>query len=132
MHQLENNHMKLPIEYRWLKAHGFKGFLPWWFIEDLGQEGLRIEYQKETGEDFYPFARRQDCDDVAGFKLVNGEIQKEVVSVHLTWAGKREVEGFPAKAEYSDIFAWLAQEVLPETADWVTEEDLADLEEENT
>jgi len=123
--------MELPIEYRWLKAHRFEGFLPWWFIDNPGQEGLRVEYQKETGEDFYPFARRQDCDDVAGFKVVNGEIQKEVVSVHLTWAGKREVEGFPVKVVYKDLFEWLSQEVLPETADWVSEEDLADLEEEN-
>lgn len=131
MHQMESNIVELPIEYCWLKAHNFKGFLPWWFIDSPGQEGLRVEYQKETGEDFFPFARRQDCDDVAGFKVVNGEIQKEVISVHLTWAGKREVEGFPARLEYKDIFAWLSQEVISETADWVTEEDLADIEEEN-
>jgi hypothetical protein len=131
MHQKESSEMKLPIEYRWLKAHNFNGFLPWWFIDNPGQEGLRVEYQKETGEDFYPFARRQDCDDVAGFKIENGEIQKEVVSVHLTWVGKREAEGFPAKVVYKDIFSWLAREVISETADWVTEEDLADLEEEN-
>lgn len=121
--------MELPIEYRWLKAHKFEGFLPWWFIEQPGQEGLRLEYQKETGEDFYPFARRQDCDDVAGFKVIGGKILSEVVSVHLTWSGKREVEGFPSKSEYSDILAWLVQEVITETSDWISEEDLADLEE---
>lgn len=123
--------MKLPIEYRWLKAHRFEGFLPWWFIDTPGQEGLRVEYQKETGQDFYPFARRQDCDDVAGFMIKNGEIQKEIVSVHLTWKGKLEAEGFPAMVVYKDIFAWLSQEVLPETADWLTEEELVELEEEN-
>lgn len=63
-----------------------------------------MEYQKETGQDFYPSARRQDCDDVAGFKIENGEIQKEVVSVHPSWAGKKEVEGFPAMVVYKDIF----------------------------
>jgi hypothetical protein len=123
--------MKLPIEYRWLKAHKFQGLLPWWFVENPGQEGLRKEYQKETGEDFYPFARRQDRDDVAGFKVVNGEILSTVVSVHLTWVGKREIEGFPARAEYKNIFSWLSEEVLSETAEWVTEEDLEDLESEN-
>ena len=122
--------MKLPIEYRWLKAHKFNGLLPWWFIDKPGQEGLRAEYQKETGEDFYPFARRQDCDDVAGFKVLNGEIQSSVVSVHLTWSGKLEREGFPSKIEYKDIFSWLSEEVISETSDWVTEEDLADLEED--
>ncbi len=89
-----------------------------------------MEYQKETGEDFYPFARRQDCDDVAGFKVFRGEIQSTVVSVHLTWSGKSEQEGFPSRLEYKDIFSWLAEEVVTETADWVSEEDLAELEDE--
>lgn len=124
--------MKLPIEYRWLKAHNFSGLLPWWFIETPGQEGLRAEYQKETGEDFYPFARRQDCDDVAGFKVVAGEIKNSVISVHLTWLGKSEKKTFPAKSEYKDIFSWLSEEVIPETSEWVTEEDLAELVEVNT
>jgi len=34
--------MELPIEYCWLKAHKFEGFLPWWFIEQPSQEGLRL------------------------------------------------------------------------------------------
>ncbi|GGE79360.1 hypothetical protein [Shewanella carassii] len=123
--------MQLPIEYYWLKAHKFAGLMPWWFIDEPGGPGLRMEYQKETGEDFYPIARRQDNDSVAGFKVIDGEIQKELVSVHLTWTGKREQQGFPARAVYKDIFSWLSEEVLPETADWVSKEFLAELEEEN-
>jgi hypothetical protein len=72
--------VKLPLEYRWLKANGFKGFVPWHLLEEPGQEGLRTEYKKETGEDFYPFAYRQDCDDVAGFNIEKGEIRKSVIS----------------------------------------------------
>ena len=87
--------MKLPLEYRWLKANGFNGFVPWYLIDVPGEEWLRIEYQKETDEDFYPFARRQDRDDVAGFEIINGDIQSTIVSVHLTWSGKQEREGFP-------------------------------------
>ncbi len=119
--------MKFPLEYRWLKANGFEGFVPWYLINEPSQEGLRIEYQKETGEDFYPFARRQDCDDVAGFKVINGEISRLVVSVHLTWIGKREQEGFPGRTEYNDMFEWLKNEVIPDTLKWMSEEDLEDI-----
>ena len=122
--------MKLPIEYRWLRAHRFEGLMPWWFIDEPGQKGLRLEYQKETGEDFFPFARRQDRDDVAGFKIVNGEILSTVINVHLTWIGKREREGFPARTEYTNVFSWLSDVVIPETSDWVSEEDLIELEED--
>ena len=121
--------MKLPLEYRWLKANGFKGFVPWHLLEEPGKENLRLEYQKETGEDFYPFARRQDCDDVAGFKIINGNIVSSVISVHLTWTGKKEKEGFPARIEYKDMFEWLKKEVIPDTWDWMSEEDLEDIEE---
>ncbi len=130
MHQQELTNLKLPIEYRWLQAHHFEGFMPWWLIEEPGQNGLRLEYQKETGEDFFPFARRQDCDDVAGFKVVNGEIQSTVICVHLTWTGKREREGFPVRAEYPNVFSWLSDEVIPETSDWVSEGDLTVLDED--
>lgn len=121
--------MKLPLEYRWLKANGFKGFVPWHLIDNPGQEGLRVEYQKETGEDFYPFAFRQDCDDVAGFKVVNGEIEDTVISVHLTWAGTQEQKGFPRRTEYKNMFEWLKNEVISDTLEWMSEEDLECIEE---
>jgi hypothetical protein len=123
--------MKLPLEYRWLKANGFKGFVPWYLIEDIGQEAIRSEYKKETGRDFFPFARRQDNDDVAGFEIVDGEILDRVVSVHLTWTRNREQEGFPAQKTYSNMFDWLSKVVIPDTFGWMSEEDLDDLEEEN-
>ena len=121
--------MKLPIEYRWLKANGFKGFVPWYLIDEPGQDKLRVEYQKETGEDFYPFARRQDCDGVAGFMVINGDIQSSVVSTHLTWAGKREKNWVPGHGEYKDMFEWLKLEVIPDTWEWMSEEDIEDIEE---
>ena len=89
--------MKLPIEYRWLDANGFKGFVPWYLVAETGQETLRAEYQKETGDDFLPFARRQDRDDVAGFKVIKGEVRSAVVQVHLTWIGKLERESKPPR-----------------------------------
>ena len=121
--------MKLPLEYRWLKANGFNGFVPWYLIEnsDRERESLRKEYQQETGEDFYPFARRQDCDDVAGFKIKNGEINSIVVSVHLTWTGLREKKKFPRRKEYKNMFEWLKEEIIPDTLEWMSEEELEDI-----
>ena len=119
--------MNLPLEYRWLQANGFDGFVPWYLIDDPGRDGLRREYQKETGEDFYPFARRQDRDDIAGIKVMDGIIQSGVISVHLTWTGKREKDGFPTRIEYNDMFEWLKGQVIPDTAEWMSEEELTDL-----
>lgn len=118
--------MKLPLEYRWLKANGFKGFTPWYLTEDAFTKELKLEYKKETGEDFYPFARRQDRDEVAGFIIHNGEIQNAVISVHLTWAGK-QVKGFPNKRLFKDLFEWIKNEVIPDTREWMSEDDLQDI-----
>lgn len=120
--------MKLPLEFRWLKANGFKGFVPWCLLDQPGHEGLRKEYQLETGEDFYPIARRQDCDDVAGFEVVNGEILSKVINTHLTWSGKYELEGYPIREEYKDMFEWLMHDVIPNTWEWMSEEDLEDID----
>ena len=82
------NDMKLPLGYRWLKAHKFDGFTPWYLIDPFNSEGIRKEYQLETGKDLLPFARRQDNDDIAGFVLRNNEIQSQVLTVHLNWTSK--------------------------------------------
>ena len=87
--------MKLPLEYRWLKAHNFEGFTPWYIVEPEKSEGIRKEYQLETGKDIIPFARRQDNDDIAGFDIMNGNPTSKVLTVHLTWSGKNESNGYP-------------------------------------
>ena len=122
--------MILPLEYRWLKFHGFSGFRPWELIEDPGRQSLRQEYQIETGENFYPFANRQDCDEFAGFIVNNGDIQSSVVVVHLTWKGSREVRGFPIRTEFKNMFDWLREVAIPDTCEWMSEEELNDLEED--
>ncbi|MCP4154436.1 MAG: hypothetical protein GY757_42320 [bacterium] len=124
----QRNDIKLPLVYRWLKANGFKGFAPWYLIEESDREGLRKEYQKETGKDVLPIARRQDCDDIAGFEIMDGQITQRVVSVHLSWIGKREKKGFPSEIIYNDMFEWLTKEIIPDTSEWMSEEELADLE----
>lgn len=121
--------MKLPLEYRWLKANGFNGFIPWYLIENSVQEreSLSREYKQETGKDFYPFARRQDCDDVAGFKIKNSKIHSTVISVHLTWTGRKEQKGFPRINEYKNMFEWFKEEVIRDTFEWMSEEELENI-----
>lgn len=116
---------KLPLEYRWLTANGFKGFIPWLLIEELGEAHARAEYQVESGKDFYPFAYRQDCDDIAGFKVEKGEILSEVISVHLTWSHRYEGD-YLSPVEFKNMFDWLKIEVIPETSDWMSEEEIED------
>lgn len=120
--------MNLPIEYRWLKAHNFNLLTPWYFVEPTdSSNGLRREYQIETGLDMIPFARRQDNDDIAGFKVVNGEVKKTVLSVHLTWTSRLEYEGFPRVKESADLFEWIKNTMLPDSQEWVDEDELKDI-----
>ena len=119
--------MKLPLEYRWLKANGFSGFEPWNLLDESDGDGLRNEYQKETGNDFYPIARRYDCDDVAGFEVVEGNVKSNVINVHLTWSGSRESDGYPRMTKFNTMFDWLKEQVIDDTIDWMSEEELDDL-----
>ena len=122
--------MKLPLEYRWLRAHKFNILTPWYFIEPEKSNGLRKEFQTETGFDIIPFARRQDNDTFAGFKIHNGEIEKIVMTVHLTWSSKLEKNGFPKTKESIDMIEWLKTEMLPDSLDWMSEEELDELSNE--
>jgi len=119
--------MKLPIQYRWLKAHNFKGFRPWSFVDPLNSESLRKEYQLETGKDMIPFAVRQDNDDIAGFETIDNKIQNKVLTVHLTWSSKLEREGYPSIIESVNVFEWLQNVVIPETMEWIDEDELDDM-----
>lgn len=119
--------MNLPLEYRWIKAHKFQGLTPWYLVEPLNSDGLRKEYQLETGRDIIPFARRQDNDDIAGFEVVDKQPTSKVLTVHLTWTGKLERKGYPVIKESKNIFSWISEVVIPATQDWMSEEELADL-----
>ncbi len=63
--------MKLPLEYRWLKAHDFRLLTPWYLIEPEDSNGIRKEYQLETGKDIIPFAKSLDNDVITGFKVLD-------------------------------------------------------------
>src|SRR4051812_48218815 len=86
---------EFPTEYRWLRAHGFKGLTPWHCLDDAGRAAvLRREFLAEVRggsipvRDFLPFAAAQHMDDVAGFVVARGSVTPQVCVAHLTWRGE--------------------------------------------
>lgn len=66
-------------------------------------ENRRIEYQRETGRDLMLFAERQDREDIAGFEVLDRRVSSEVLTVHLTWSGKKESGDFPVTITSENI-----------------------------
>ena len=110
-----------------VKSSRFNILTPWYFVDPFDSSGIRNEYQKETALDIIPFARRQDNDDIAGFKVIKGEIQKTVLTVHLTWTSKPERNGYLRTKESSDLFEWIKNIKLRDSEEWMTEDELADI-----
>jgi hypothetical protein len=112
----------LPTAYRWLVSQRLTDFGPWYLIEKQAEsDAFRAEFCKEVAppnpspiKDFQPFARHGGHDDFAGFVLWHGRIDKQVVVVHLTFAGRAELPGFPGMTRYEDLWAWLAECVVPD------------------
>ena len=125
----------VPLPLRWVRAHGFKSLTPWHLIEsDQTGAGFRREYVLEVSggslpeRDMLPFARRQDCDTVAGFVVDAGEVREAVIEVHLTDRGGPEILGYPQARRFANFWEWL-KSATDDSADWCSEEELADLEE---
>jgi hypothetical protein len=101
---------------------GLTQFGPWYFIDEQAEsDGFRAEFAKEVAtpnssavKDFQPFARHTACDDFAGFVIHGGQVTKEVLHVHLTFAGRPELEGWPGSTRYEDLWAWLSDCVVEE------------------
>ena len=122
-----------PTEYRWLRAHGFRGFTPWHCLDDADRAaGLRREFLAEVEggsipvQDFLPFAFAQHTDEVAGFVVADGAATAQVCVVHLTWRGRAESPGWPSYKLSSDVWEWLAT-VGTQSREWCSPEELADL-----
>jgi hypothetical protein len=127
------NHL-LPLPYRWFLNKGLTNWQPWYFV-DLDSPSrettdfLQQQFLLESGADFdvYLFARRQDMDDFAFFVVKDGVIEDKVICFHLSFAKKLELA---VPLQYSNInrtfLQWIEKIVLPEVAEWISEEDLDD------
>ena len=126
----------MPLLYRWLLAHGFKSLTPWHFMDQDAHkshiESRRREYSIEVGgeRDIWPFAERQDMDTIAGFVVENGKITDDVITVHLTWSRKKELPGWPSETAATPFQTWLAEILVADAAEWMSEEDLVDIQNE--
>jgi hypothetical protein len=80
------------------------------------------QFTKEHPEHWsiFTFAWHQGCDDFAGFRIVDGQPTDEVIYYHPSFSGHPE-PGI-VTAIYPNLWAFLREVVLPETADWITDE----------
>lgn len=128
-----------PLAYRWFIAKGLTNWEPWYFLDtaETAKESPRFsenetfarEFKLETGADFdvYLFARRQDTDDYGFFVVRDGKIEDKVVSIHLTFSKGMELRTPLRYPETRQTFIqWLRGQVVPEVADWMSEEDMYD------
>src|SRR4030095_9841001 len=103
-----------PLEYRWLRIHGFRCMTPWRCIDDIDEATtIRKEFLLEVGggsiavRDFLPFARSEPADDFAGFIQSEGKVTGEVCVAHLTFRGSAEVTEYPTHDVYPSLWEWL-------------------------
>lgn len=126
---------ELPVGYRWLVLKGLVDLCPWYLIEEQrAAEGFRHELLREIAspnispiEDWFPFARRQDCDDFAGFVIGDEQVKPEVVVAHLTFTHHPERSPFPIMRRFPTLWSWLQTEVVPAWEAWVNEETVKEL-----
>ena len=115
----------LPLAYRWAVVNGLTSFTPWHVIDSEERVAFfRREFEAETGIDCWPFAQRQDMDDVAVFVVEDGAVQDRVIAVHLSYKGALDLH--VRQHHFPDFWAWLSQMVLPEMATWATEADISE------
>jgi hypothetical protein len=126
---------ELPVGYRWLVLKGLVDLCPWYLTEEQKQaEGFRHELLREIAlpntspiEDWFPFARRHDRDDFAGFVIEEGQVKPEVVVVHLTFTGCPERPPWPSMHRFPTLWSWLQTEVVPAWEAWVDEDVVKEL-----
>lgn len=120
-HTLQKFPFPLPTAYRWLIERGLVGFepntalQPWYLLpsEEVFSVSDRWPNASETTR-LYAFARRQDCDDLACFAVLEGAPQLGVVVIH-GWTG----EGYQVVARFVSTWEWL-KSVVGDIEDWVT------------
>jgi len=122
----------LPVGYRWLVLKGLSDLCPWYLLEEQGPaERFREELLREIASpntfpitDWFPFARRHDQDDFAGFVIEEGQIRPEVAVIHLTFVGHPERPPWPRLRRFPTLWSWLQEEVIPAWEARVNEEEV--------
>lgn len=113
-----------PLSFRWARANGLTKLVPWHFLADADGSFADEQFKKERTDsrEIRTFAKRQDCDDFAGFVVAAGIITDRVVCFHPSFAStpnRHMVDG-----EYDTFWDFLRNVVIRDTTDWESEEAL--------
>jgi len=119
--------MELPNNLRWFLVQKSISFIPW-HIEEKPR-GLSNVFKSEDIEqrEVFVFAYRQDCDDLAGFLVIDGEITDQVIYFHPSYTSnpkaQRESDWSIVTGEYNDIFEFFAAVVVSDMREWALTDD---------
>lgn len=110
----------LPPGYLWLIENRligfgpFSGLQPWYYLDKENTFSVSQRWPKinQSEASLIAFAKRQDNDDLACFKVHKGQVTA-VVRIH-GWAP----DGYDIIAEYQSFWDWL-KSVIDDIAEWV-------------
>jgi hypothetical protein len=88
--------------------------------------GADEQFKKERidSREVRTFAKRQDCDDFAGFLVVNGVTTDRVLYFHPSFTSTRNE--YMITSEHEDFWEFFRDVVIPDTKDWGSKADLKD------
>jgi hypothetical protein len=108
----------VPRGYWWLLQRGLVGYdqftalQPWHYLDRVSAFSVSERWPSVSGgSDLFAFARRQDCDDLACFKVEAGSVAG-IVIVH-GWTAV----GYEVVIEYQNFWEWL-KSVVDDIAEW--------------
>lgn len=111
-----------PQGYLWLidqKIIGRKEFSqlqPWFYLDKNDCFFANIKWKNVTTDNLFVFAKRQDNDELACFKVDSDGKTAEVILIN-GWSSN----GFDIVREYADFWEWVHQ-VIDDIKDWVEPE----------
>ncbi|HEY1173845.1 MAG TPA: hypothetical protein VGH19_20940 [Verrucomicrobiae bacterium] len=118
-----------PTALRWFLVQELNSFTPWHFIkepEEMAFAAKVFHHEDVHAGEVFVFARRQDCDDFAGLKIIDGRITDEVIYFHpvFTDTSKPSPRTWNILVGcFEDTFAFVTQVVVPDMKDWAMTED---------
>jgi hypothetical protein len=116
---IPNFDFKIPKGYNWLIDRGLIGFAPnsplqpWHYLPRRHAFDLSERWPSgPASKRLFAFAKRQDCDDLACFEVIEGRAER-ILIVHGWTAG-----GYQVDCEYQTFWDWL-RAVVDDIAEWV-------------
>ncbi|TDH19698.1 hypothetical protein EXU57_22590 [Segetibacter sp. 3557_3] len=118
-----NKQIILPKSYHWIinkQLVGFKAFSqlePWFFLLPGDCFWANEKWSNSSQEKLFVFAKRQDNDDLACFKVLENGVVESVYLIH-GWTSS----GFDIIERFDSLWGWL-QLVVKDIEEWIAELD---------